>query len=603
MGYYYIMKYNRLNHEQKKRSNCLQVITMEQYLEKGKEVLKILINNGCEAYLIGDAVCNTILQLPFDEIEITTNATPDMVKGIFFQAKVEPEADGRVRLFYNGYEFVVSTFKTEEKHRDNRAPLRTHYSKDLHDELATRDFTISAIAMSHGGKLTDAYGGFEDIQKKRIKTIGNPRIRFGADPIRMLRAIRLVSELGFKIHSSSASAMRLRAKLLSKATPADMLSEIKRILNGKYLKKAVAFLVGAHLHKYIPVLGPELKRLENSFKFESVDILLACAFVKAGGFHEEWAALAADSQSLQKTVELALVTPKSKYDAMILYANGLKVCQDANLVNYLRGKASKKTRKIKNEYEMLPIHQEDDLKFKEKDLLELTNNQAGDYAEQIISDMVAKILKNELANDYDALKIYAINSLRETGVLPSLSTNEDYRPETEPIKAYQTSEQVRPVQEANEPETPVSAYAASPKTPQPSAQQPQPSFQQPSVPAEQQRLNNELRQSEPIISGYTELKLDQIERRIYEQEKRLQEKDAKIKELERQTLQFKLDSDVNSLVGQNLEMLKDMNYFDKSTEKAAVSKELKDIYKGLITNADPKYRALKEDKDKNDKEN
>ncbi|HBP25334.1 MAG TPA: hypothetical protein DD618_00045 [Acholeplasmatales bacterium] len=569
---------------------------MEQYLEKGKEVLKILINNGCEAYLIGDAVCNTILQLPFEEIEITTNATPDMVKGIFFQAKVEPEADGRVRLFYNGYEFVVSTFKAEEKHRDNRAPLRTHYSKDLHDELATRDFTISAIAMSHGGKLTDAYGGFEDIQKKRIKTIGNPRVRFSEDPIRMLRAIRLVSELGFKIHSASASAMRLRAKLLSKVSPEDMLREIKRILNGKYLKKAVAFLVGAHLHKYIPVLGPELKRLENSFKFESVDIFLACAFFKAGGFHEEWAALAADPESLQKTVELALVTPKSKYDAMILYTNGLKVCQDANLVNALRGKASKKTRKIKNEYELLPIHQEDDLKFKEKDLLELTNNQAGDYAEQIIHDMVAKILKNELANDYDALKIYAINSLRETGVLPSLSTNEDYRPETEPIKAYQSSEPVQAIQEVSEPETQASAYATQPKNPQPS-------FQQPPALADQQRLNNELRQSEPIISGYAELKLDQIERRIYEQEKRLQEKDAKIKELERQALQLKLDSDVNSLVGQNLEMLKDMNYFDKSTEKAAVSKELKDIYKGLITNADPKYRALKEDKDKNDKEN
>ncbi|MDD3107055.1 MAG: hypothetical protein PHP65_04560, partial [Bacilli bacterium] len=89
--------------------------------------------------------------------------------------------------------------------------------------------------------------------------------------------------------------------------------------------------------------------------------------------------------------------------------------------------------------------------------------------------------------------------------------------------------------------------------------------------------------------------------KIYEQEKRLQEKDAKIKELERQALALKLDQDVNSLVGQNLELLKDMNYIDKNSEKVMMSKELREVYKSLITNADPKYRQLKEDK--NDKEN
>ena len=65
-----------------------------EHLERGKEILKILINNGCEAYLIGEAVCNTILEIPFEEVEITTSATPDMVKGIFAEYKVEKESDG-----------------------------------------------------------------------------------------------------------------------------------------------------------------------------------------------------------------------------------------------------------------------------------------------------------------------------------------------------------------------------------------------------------------------------------------------------------------------------------------------------------------------------
>ena len=84
---------------------------MTEHLERGKEILKILINNGCEAYLIGEAVCNTILNLPFQEVEVTTSATPDMVKGIFNEHKVEDEADGYVRLYYLGYQFLIGTFK------------------------------------------------------------------------------------------------------------------------------------------------------------------------------------------------------------------------------------------------------------------------------------------------------------------------------------------------------------------------------------------------------------------------------------------------------------------------------------------------------------
>ncbi|MGD9605617.1 MAG: hypothetical protein AB7V00_05675 [Bacilli bacterium] len=563
---------------------------MEQYLDKGKEVLKILINNGCEAYLIGDVVCNTIMQIPFLEVEITTNATPDMVKGIFSLAKVEPETEGRVRLFYNGYEFVVSTFRVAEKHRDNRSPLRIHYSKDLHDELACRDFTINAIAMSHAGKLTDAYKGFEDIQKKLIKTIGNPRIRFGEEPLLILKALRLVSELGFKIHGKTLSGMRAKAKMLSKISIDVMMPELKRFFAGKYFKKALKNFVDISLNRYIPIIGKEMKRLDNHFKVLPMDLFLGCAFVRNGGFFEEWTGLATDENSLRKTVDLALATPKSKYDNLLLYNNGLQTCLDANMVNILLGKAKNLQKRIKKDYALLPITVIEELKYREKDIMELTNQQAGDYAKQIEESIITKVLRKELVNDYDTLKIYAINSLRETGVLPSLPTSEQPMVlETEPIKAYLNVEPVAPNPEYKEP------VLQKPAEPVPSYS-PEPVYSK-----EQQRISDELKQAEPIMQSYTELKIDQIERKIYEQEKRLQEKDAKIKELERQALQLKLEQDINSLVGQNLEMLKDMNYIDKNSEKVMMSKELKEIYKGLITNVDPKYRTLKEDK--NDKEN
>ncbi|MGD9886400.1 MAG: hypothetical protein AB7T03_00375 [Bacilli bacterium] len=563
---------------------------MEQYLDRGKEVLKILINNGCEAYLIGDVVCNTILQIPFLEVEMTTNATPDMVKGIFSLAKVEPETEGRVRLFYNGYEFIISTFRVADKHRDNRSPLRIHYSKDLHDELACRDFTINAIAMSHAGKLTDAYKGFEDIKKKVIKTIGNPKVRFGEEPLLILKALRLVSELGFKIHGKTLSGMKAKAKLIAKLPVEALMPELKRIFAGKYFKKALTNLVDCSLHRYIPTIGKELKRLNNHFKVLPVDMFLGIAFVRNHAYSQEWDSFATDAEALKKVVELALATPKSKYDNLILYKNGLQTSLDANVINAYLKKAKNLQKRIKKDYSLLPITKKDELKFQEKDILELTNQQAGDYTKQIEENIIIKVLKNELVNEYDTLKIYAINQLREMGILPSLSIdNQKTVVETEPIKAYL---HVEPVMTPSQNQEPVIIKSQETPTSYPT----EPVFSQ-----EQQRIANELKQAEPIMQSYTELKIDQIERKLYEQEKRLQEKDAKIRELERQALQMKLEQDVNNLVGQNLEMLKDMNYIDKNSEKVMMSKELKDIYKNLITNVDPKYRPIKEDK--HDKEN
>ena len=486
---------------------------MEQYLNKGKEVLKILINNGCEAYLIEDVVCNTIMQIPFNEVEIITNATPDMVKGIFSLAKVEPEAEGLVRLFYSGYEFLISTFRKAEKLRDNRLPLRIHYSKDLHDELACRDFTVTAIAMSHAGKLTDAYKGFEDIQRKRIRTIGNPRIRFSEDPVRILKALRLVSELGFKIHRKTLSGMRSRAKLLAKLPTKALIPELKRFFAGKYFKKALKYLVEVSVHRYLVGIGKELKRLNRRFKAMPLEIFLGCAFVRQGTFKEEWADLVSDAPTLRQVVDLAIATPKSKYDNVLLYNNGLQVSLDANLVNYRLGKARNQQKRIKKAYALLPITSKEELKFQAENIMELTNQQAGDYATQIENSMITKVLKKELVNDYDTLKIYAINSLRETGILPSLpSGDEQAMLETEPIKAYL---HVEPMKQSpyQRPEAPVTESPFEPVFGQ-----------------EQARIAQELKQAEPIMQSYTELKIDQIERRMYEQEKRLQEKDAKIKE-------------------------------------------------------------------------
>ncbi|MDD3999731.1 MAG: hypothetical protein PHX62_02395 [Bacilli bacterium] len=518
-----------------------------EHLERGKEILKILINNGCEAYLIGEAVCNTILEIPFEEVEITTSATPDMVKGIFADYKVEKESDGYVRVYYLGYPFLIGTFKMGISYRDDRRPLRVHYSKNLHDELATRDYTINAIAMSHAGKLTDAYRGFDDIQKKKIKTIGSPKVRFHEKPLRMLVGLRFVSELDFRIEKKVFLAMKRRAKLISNLDVESMKKEIKRIINGKYFKKALKLIVESGIYKRIPVLKFEFKRLSNRYRKDSLDTFLACSFVKAGGFHEEWSQISANADRLRDVVTLALERPKGDFSAQELFILGLDICLEANKVNRLLKRSRKSSKHIRRDYLALPIRQASDLNFTMNELNILTKER-NEFNNEIFEQMVMKVLIKEIPNDYHDLREFVIASLANyLGESFVASLGEEENVSQEQIQNIDQIE-VESQGEANN------------QIPEPHVQ---PSF-----------LNNPVNYSETISDNkYNEL-------------------EDKIKKLERQNLELKLERDVDNLVGQNLDILGDMYSIDGS-EKVMVSRELKGMYRDIITNVDPKLKPLK----------
>lgn len=532
---------------------------MEQYLEKGKEVLKILINNGCEAYMIGEAVCNLIKGSPFNKIDITTNATPDMIKGIFANAKVEDEKEGAVRLTYMGYTFIVSTFRLEEKFKDNRKPLRLHYSKNLKDELAACDFTINAIAMSYGGKLTDAYRGYEDIKRKIIRTIGSAKVRFSENPLRILIAIRLSSEYGFRVERKTYLAMRKKAKLLKNIDPKLMEHELRRIFSGKYFRRAIAYLVDAKVYKYIKGLSKGLNHLATHYKRISIDSILACSYVLNKGYTTTWDNLSDNPDRLRNVVELALKNPRSKYDPYLLLTYGIDVCLDSNYVNYMLGKSRLKAKKIRKQYAMLPIKSIDNINFSKNDYARLSVK-AQSYFETIYKDVILKVLNKELENDYNIIKQYVINALALYNI--NVDSEEDNAKTFKPYKEY--DDQV---------------YGFS----------------------EEKVIEREpIKEEIEVVKDNTPIStFEQVQRKVSEFEKTLREKDERIKQLERQALENKLESDVNNIVGQNLEILRDLNYLEKGSEKLLFTRELKEVYKGLIKNVDPKYKALNDKKEGN----
>lgn len=541
---------------------------MGDYLEKGKEVLSVLTNSGYQAYLIGGVVRNTILGIDFREIDITTSATPEMIRKCFIQTKVDKIDDGSIRLFYAGYEFIISTFKTLDNEKEKVKTTRTHYSKVLEDDLECRDFTINAIAMSHGGKLTDAFNGYQDLTKKIVRSIGPAKSRFLDDPIKIIRGIRLVSELGFKIERKTYQAMKKRAKFVKNVDMQKLIIEIIKILDGKYLKKALGYMKDCRLMKYIPVLGIEFKRLANHFRPIDFDTFLECAFVKNEQIDDICIDFAKNPSIVKQVYNLAIVDPKSKYDNLLLFNYGIDICLQANLVNYLLKKGKKRTKKIKLLYNNLPIKDVCDLEFKGEDILTLTQNAPGSYVQTIVDNIIYKVLNGELLNVRDNIKAYAINSLKEMGILEP--NDKSIMPDTEPINSNFNSYVPK---EVNNPVFYTENYKDS-----------------------DDMYNNESYSENNVTNDLNDMKLNQIERRISEQEQRIREKENKILELEKQALRSKLDNDVNQLVTHSIELLRDLDYIKNDSEAISVKRDLKNMYQKLLSNIDPKFKKINEEK-------
>ena len=133
------------------------------YISKGKELLKLLINNGFEGYFVGEAVRNSIMNTDFKRADIITNARIEDLRRInsFIFNDCATLLDNNVlKVVYQDYDFYFKSFSSISSDlNDNRTKLTKHYSSNLLDELYTKDFTIDAIAMSYSGKITDAYNG------------------------------------------------------------------------------------------------------------------------------------------------------------------------------------------------------------------------------------------------------------------------------------------------------------------------------------------------------------------------------------------------------------------------------------------------------------
>ena len=199
-----------------------------------KQLMKILMDAGYEAYVVGGCVRDFLLDRVPHDWDICTNALPEQMKECFANYHVIEtglkHGTLTVMIDHTGYE--ITTYRTDGEYTDHRHPDFVQFVGTLQEDLMRRDFTINAMAADISGKIMDFYDGQLDLEHKWIRCVGDPNKRFTEDPLRILRAMRFESKLGFSIEPQTETAMRDHRYLLQHISAERINSELCGILMG-----------------------------------------------------------------------------------------------------------------------------------------------------------------------------------------------------------------------------------------------------------------------------------------------------------------------------------------------------------------------------------
>lgn len=198
--------------------------------EKVAYIIKKLEQEGHEAYVVGGCVRDALLKREPEDWDITTSASPFQVKKIFRRTIDTGIQHGTVTVMLEKDGFEVTTYRIDGIYEDGRHPSSVEFTSNLEEDLKRRDFTINAMAYNPKTGIVDLFGGQEDLKAGIIRCVGNATERFTEDALRILRAIRFASQLGFIIEEQTQQGIRILARNLSKVSQERIQVELTKLL-------------------------------------------------------------------------------------------------------------------------------------------------------------------------------------------------------------------------------------------------------------------------------------------------------------------------------------------------------------------------------------
>lgn len=360
-------------------------------LEKGLEIIKILNEEGYEAYIVGGFVRDLLMDRNGTDVDICTSATPKEIKDLFENVELPFEQYGAVKLKYKKKDFEITTFRKDLEYINNRTPSKINYVNDLYTDLIRRDFTINTICINSKNEVIDLLNGREDIEKKIIRMIGNPSVRLKEDSLRILRAIRIATELNFRLDDDLKEAILSNGSLLKELSFFRKKQELNKIFSSNNTLYGLSLIKQLKLEKYLGIAINE--NIQNTT--DPVGIWAQVNPCDEYNFNNN------EKDYIKK---IRKIVSKGSMSNLDIYNYGNYVCYIVAQIFNIDESV------IHERFDSLPIKKREDIDFDmgmiDKLLIISDKRNIG----LIIDEIEFKIINGELDNNYDSIKEYIVNN-------------------------------------------------------------------------------------------------------------------------------------------------------------------------------------------------
>ena len=373
-------------------------------LDVALKILKELTEHSYKAYIVGGFVRDQLLGIESNDIDITTNATPKEIKEIFEDSCLPTEDYGSVTVYKKGINFEITTFRKEIEYQDNRRPVEVKYVDDLYTDLIRRDFTINSLCMDDQGNIIDFLNGKEDIDNRVIRTIGDANQKFSEDSLRILRAVRFSTVLGFKLCDEIYEAIKQNKYLVKNLSYYRKKCELEKIFISPNRKEGIKLLLELGLDEELEI--PNLNRLLDADTTSL--IAMWCLLDVSDKFPF-------NKNELNLMNDVSSVLELNNFDPMALYKYGLYANSVAGELKGLDLKS------ISESYSGLVVKSRKEININSEDIMDILKLRPGKYLKDIFSDVEREILYRRLENNREVISNYILKKYE------GIDFNEEYK--------------------------------------------------------------------------------------------------------------------------------------------------------------------------------
>ena len=388
---------------------------MDQLFLEAVPILEMIEDAGFEAYFVGGSVRDYILGRPINDVDIATSATPLEVKAIFPKTADVGIEHGTILVIMKTGTYEITTFRTESGYTDYRRPDSVKFVRSLTEDLQRRDFTMNAIAMDKVGEIIDPYNGQHDLLQKTITTVGNPHDRFSEDGLRMMRALRFVSQLDFHLNQETFNSLKKNGPILREIAVERILVEFEKLLAGDNRIKALNLLLESGLYQYLPQFDGQKDNLEKVLHLpinlltvtEVWAVILIYTNMKdVEAALRAWKLPVKTIRSIQRIVQLAKKEPAFEDSTLEIFKAGHdQAIQAAKVKTILRnGNVLEAEKSMKLVYENLALKHMSELAVSGEDLLSWHKEKPGPWVKKYLELILEAVLNLKLKNEKGEIK-------------------------------------------------------------------------------------------------------------------------------------------------------------------------------------------------------